>query len=69
MTLAERGALIGSVLLSPSGIAGVVVGGAVGGAAGFVADQVDAVRGHVTSAYSERVETEREIARTIEKTS
>eukprot|EP00966_Prymnesium_polylepis_P319814 7376240-Prymnesium_polylepis.1 len=62
LTMAERGALIGSVLLSPSGIAGVVVGGAVGGAAGFVADKVDGVKNHVASAYSERMATEREIA-------
>lgn len=36
LTTHERMALVGSVLLSPAGIGGVIVGGALGGAAGYV---------------------------------
>ena len=69
LTLSERGALIGSVLLSPSGIAGVVVGGAVGGMAGYVVDQVEKVGSYLAGSYAERVRTEREVAEQIEETS
>jgi len=59
MTLFERGALFGSLLMSPAGIPGVLVGGAFGGAAGYVAERIDQVRSYVTDAYGERVETEK----------
>jgi len=62
MTLFERGALYGSLLMAPAGVPGVIVGGAVGGAAGYVAERIDQVRTYVQDAYGERVETERQNA-------
>ena len=41
LTISERGALLGSVLLSPAGVPGVVVGGAFGGAVGYLTEKVE----------------------------
>ena len=59
LTLSERGALLGSLLLSPAGVPGVVVGGAFGGAAGYVTDRLEQARAYISGAYHDRVETER----------
>lgn len=58
LTLSERGAIIGSVLLSPAGMPGLLVGGAFGGAAGYVTERIEQARSYVASAYGDRVETE-----------
>ena len=65
LSLSERGALIGSVLLSPAGMPGLLVGGAFGGAVGYVTERVDQARAYVASAYGERVETDRRNAAEI----
>jgi len=59
LTLSERGAILGSVLLSPAGVPGVVVGGAFGGAAGYVTERIERARQYVHGAYNDRVATER----------
>ena len=59
LSLSERGALLGSVLLSPAGVPGVFVGGAFGGAAGYVTERIEQARAYIHGAYNERVETEK----------
>ena len=59
LSLSERGAIIGSVLLSPAGMPGLLVGGAFGGATGYVAERIDQACNYVTSAYGERVDSDR----------
>lgn len=60
MTLSERGALFGSILMSPAGVPGMIVGGAFGGAAGFLTDRIDRVRAYITDAYGDRVQVEQQ---------
>ena len=60
MSATERGALIGSALMSPAGMPGLIVGASIGGAAGYVADRVEQAMGHVASLYGERVRVERQ---------
>lgn len=62
MTPAETGAFIGSVALSPGGVPGVVVGGAIGFAAGMLVEAVDDVRSRVTKAYATIVKNEERAA-------
>ena len=61
ITLSERGAMLGSILLAPAGIPGVVVGGVFGGAAGYVTERIEQARTYVASAYGERVAAERAV--------
>ena len=61
ITMSERGAMIGSLLLSSAGVPGIIVGGAFGGAAGYVTERIEQARSYVASAYGERVATERQI--------
>ena len=62
MTLLERGALFGSLLMAPAGVPGLIVGGAFGGAAGYVVDRLDQARSYVTDAYGERLHVEQQNA-------
>ena len=65
LTHSERGAIIGSVLLSAAGIPGLLVGGALGGAAGVVAERFEHARAYVAEAYGARVEVEQRNAAEI----
>lgn len=56
MTMAERGAMLGGILLSPAGVPGLMVGGALGGAAGYVASRLESATSHVAAAYSSRLQ-------------
>ena len=60
LSLSEQGALIGSVMLSPMGIAGLVAGVAVGSAVGFVAEKVEEVGSTVSAKYAGRVAQEKQ---------
>ena len=62
LSLSEQAALIGTLLGSPAGIFGVVLGGATGGAAGLVVEKLEGVRSSVSHAYHERVQREEEAA-------
>ena len=62
VSMVERGMLYGSVLMSPAGVPGLIVGGAMGGTAGFVADRIERVRSYISDAYCERVDTEQQNA-------
>ena len=59
LTMFEQGALLGSLLLSPAGVPGVVVGGAFGGAAGYVTERIEQARSYISGEYNNRLETER----------
>jgi hypothetical protein len=69
LSLFERGALFGSLLMAPAGVPGIIVGGAFGGAAGYVAERIDQVRKYVSDAYGERVATEQTNAAEMAKAS
>jgi hypothetical protein len=51
MSASETGAFFGSVVLSPGGVPGVLVGGAIGFAAGMLVETVGEVRSKVSTAY------------------
>jgi len=58
LTMSEQGAFIGSIALSPIGMPGFVLGGAIGFAAGLFAERVDQVRARVSVAYAAVVKSE-----------
>ena len=62
LSLSEQAALIGTLLGSPAGIFGVVLGGATGGAAGLVVEKLEGFRSSVSHAYQEKVQREEEAA-------
>lgn len=51
MSASETGAFFGSVVMSPGGVPGVLVGGALGFAAGMLVETVGEVRAKVATAY------------------
>ena len=59
LTISERGALLGSVLLSPAGVPGVVVGGAFGGAVGYLTEKVEKATAYVHGEYKTQLKNEK----------
>ena len=55
----EKGAIVGSLALSPLGMPGFVVGASIGGAAGYLAERTDRACRRLGAAYGSRLETER----------